>query len=37
MTTLESRAALRALLNEYFGVDLPEVLSLRVPSIGDWP
>lgn len=36
-TTLEDRAALRALLNEHFGFDLPEVLSLRVPSIGDWP
>ena len=36
-TTLESRAALRSLLNERFGFDLPEVLSLRVPTIGDWP
>jgi N-hydroxyarylamine O-acetyltransferase len=35
-TTLESRAALRALLNERFGFDLPEVLSLRVPAIEDW-
>ena len=35
-TTLESRAALRTLLNEHFGFDLPEVLSLRVPTIGDW-
>jgi len=35
-TTLESRAELRALLNERFGFDLPEVLSLRVPAIEDW-
>ncbi|HKU84901.1 MAG TPA: arylamine N-acetyltransferase [Casimicrobiaceae bacterium] len=35
-TTLASRAALRALLNERFGFDLPEVLSLRVPTIGEW-
>jgi arylamine N-acetyltransferase len=35
-TTLESRTALRALLNERFGFDLPEVLSLRVPAIEDW-
>ena len=36
VTTLESRAALRALLNERFGFDLPEVLSLRVPAIEGW-
>ena len=35
-TTLENRAALRALLIEHFGFDLPEVLSLRVPAIEDW-
>ena len=35
-TTLENRAALRVLLIEHFGFDLPEVLSLRVPAIGDW-
>jgi len=35
-TTLESRAALRALLNEHFGFDLPDVASLRVPSIDEW-
>jgi len=36
-TTLASRAELRALLNERFGFDLPEVLSLRVPTMEDWP
>jgi N-hydroxyarylamine O-acetyltransferase len=35
-TTLANRAALRALLIEHFGFDLPEVLSLRVPAIEDW-
>jgi len=33
---LADRAALRALLNERFGFDLPEVLSLHVPSIEEW-
>lgn len=35
-TRLENRAALRALLNEHFGFDLPEVESLRVPTIAEW-
>ena len=30
------RAALRALLVEHFGFDLPEVEQLRVPSIVEW-
>jgi len=30
------RAALRALLNAHFGFDLPEVETLRVPSIPEW-
>lgn len=33
---LEDRAALRALLKEYFGFDLPEVEMLRVPMIPEW-
>jgi N-hydroxyarylamine O-acetyltransferase len=33
---LADRAALRALLNDSFGFDLPEVERLRVPSIPDW-
>ena len=33
---LDDRAALRALLVEYFGFDLPEVEHLRVPSIPEW-
>ena len=33
---LADRAALRALLVEYFGFDLPEVERLRVPSIPEW-
>lgn len=33
---LPNRAALRALLIEYFGFDLPEVERLRVPSIPEW-
>jgi N-hydroxyarylamine O-acetyltransferase len=33
---LASRAALRALLAEHFGFDLPAVESLRVPSIDAW-
>jgi N-hydroxyarylamine O-acetyltransferase len=35
-TQLPDRAALRALLNESFGFDLPEVERLRVPSIPEW-
>lgn len=35
-TTLADRAALRTLLNDRFGFDLPEVLSLRVPAIAEW-
>jgi N-hydroxyarylamine O-acetyltransferase len=33
---LADRAALRALLAECFGVDLPEVEMLRVPAIPEW-
>ena len=33
---LEDRAALRALLTEHFGFDLPEVAAMRVPSIEEW-
>lgn len=33
---LADRAALRALLDEHFGFDLPEVERLRVPSIPEW-
>lgn len=33
---LGDRAALRELLNEYFGFDLPDVERLRVPSIPEW-
>jgi N-hydroxyarylamine O-acetyltransferase len=35
-TQLADRAALRALLVEHFGFDLPEVEQLRVPSIPEW-
>jgi len=33
---LADRAALRALLNEHFGFDLPVIERLRVPSIPEW-
>jgi N-hydroxyarylamine O-acetyltransferase len=33
---LSDRSALRTLLADYFGFDLPEVESLRVPSIEEW-
>jgi N-hydroxyarylamine O-acetyltransferase len=33
---LPDRAALRALLAEHFGFDLPEVETLRVPGIPEW-
>jgi N-hydroxyarylamine O-acetyltransferase len=33
---LADRAALRALLVDHFGIDLPEVDQLRVPSIPEW-
>jgi N-hydroxyarylamine O-acetyltransferase len=33
---LADRAALRALLAEHFGFDLPEVERIRVPSIPEW-
>ncbi len=33
---LPDRAALRALLREHFGFDLPEVEQLRVPAIPEW-
>jgi len=33
---LPDRAALRSLLHEHFGIDLPEVERLRVPSIPEW-
>jgi N-hydroxyarylamine O-acetyltransferase len=36
LTQLTDRAALRALLVEHFGFDLPEAERLRVPSIPEW-
>ncbi|MFO1027806.1 MAG: arylamine N-acetyltransferase [Acetobacteraceae bacterium] len=33
---LEDRAALRSFLMEHFGIDLPEVETLRVPLIPEW-
>jgi N-hydroxyarylamine O-acetyltransferase len=33
---LEDRRALRELLVEYFGIDLPEVEHMRVPGIPEW-
>lgn len=33
---LPDRPALRSLLGEHFGIDLPEVERLRVPSIPEW-
>jgi N-hydroxyarylamine O-acetyltransferase len=33
---LADRGALRSLLIEHFGFDLPEVEHLRVPSIPEW-
>jgi len=33
---LEDRRALRGLLLEYFGVDLPEVEHMRVPGVAEW-
>jgi N-hydroxyarylamine O-acetyltransferase len=33
---ISDRSALRSLLAEYFGFDLPEVEQLRVPSIPEW-
>ena len=33
---LPDRVALRALLQEHFGFDLPEAETLRVPSVADW-
>lgn len=34
--SLDDRAALRALLLQHFGIDLPEVAQLRVPMIPAW-
>lgn len=36
LAQLSDRVALRTLLIEYFGFDLPEVESLRVPAIPEW-
>ncbi|MCO5399440.1 arylamine N-acetyltransferase family protein [Ralstonia soli] len=33
---LEDRRALRGLLAEYFGIDLPEVEHMRVPGVPEW-
>jgi N-hydroxyarylamine O-acetyltransferase len=33
---LADRRELRALLDEAFGIDLPEVERLRVPAIAEW-
>lgn len=35
-STLRSRNSLHALLRRHFGIDLPEVLTLRVPGIPGW-
>jgi N-hydroxyarylamine O-acetyltransferase len=35
-TQLTDRAALRTLLARYFGIDLPEVDRLRIPSVPEW-
>ena len=35
-TELEDRKALRGLLREHFGFDLPEVESVAVPAIPEW-
>jgi N-hydroxyarylamine O-acetyltransferase len=35
-TQLRDRAALRTLLARYFGIDMPEVDRLRVPSVPEW-
>lgn len=34
---LADRAALRDLLQQHFGFDLPEALSLHVPTLTEWP
>jgi N-hydroxyarylamine O-acetyltransferase len=36
LVEIADRAQLRALLVEYFGFDLPEILGLRVPAIPEW-
>ena len=33
---IADRAALRAILTEHFGFDLPDALHLRVPGIPEW-
>jgi N-hydroxyarylamine O-acetyltransferase len=33
---LADRSALRALLSNEFGIDLPEVETLRIPSVPEW-
>lgn len=35
-TELADRGALRRLLAEHFGIDLPEVKHLTVPAIPEW-
>lgn len=35
-TQIADRAALRAILVEHFGIDLPEAETLRVPSVPEW-
>jgi N-hydroxyarylamine O-acetyltransferase len=35
-TELADRTALRGLLREHFGFDLPEVESVAVPAIPEW-
>jgi N-hydroxyarylamine O-acetyltransferase len=35
-TQLADRAALKALLADHFGIDLPDVDRLRVPSVPEW-
>jgi len=33
---LQDRTALRTLLAEEFGIDLPEVERLRIPTVPEW-
>ena len=33
---LADRAALRSLLNDHFGFDLPEVEHINVPTVAEW-
>jgi N-hydroxyarylamine O-acetyltransferase len=35
-SVLPDRSALRAVLAEHFGFDLPEAETMRVPDVPDW-